>query len=353
MVSAVSKQIKKKSGYLEFIKILAMLMVLYNHRATYNLADLWITYDPRHIILQFLATACRIGVPLFFMCSGVVLLGKKESYKDIIKNRMVRILIVMVICTAIKSWNHDYSAFEIVEVFFTKLNWYLYAYVDYLLMLPFLRIIAQHTDQSMAKIYIGLVCAFYTLGGVLLHFDIYTGFVDFATIFNTSFSSYCWAVIFPLSGYFIAGVIDSVDYKELIGLLIFSGVCLAASALFVISDLRTTGGAHMDQLRVHFIYAPSLGVFCLIEWLYRVLKLDKLLRFNRAVLTISGTTFGMFIIETHSQLINYVNHWIKNSVLGLHFSPYYQGIIAVFVQFAICFCIVYILKKLPYVKKIL
>lgn len=101
---------KNKSGYLEMIKIIAIFMVLYNHRATYNLAAQWVTFDPRHVILQLLATACRIGVPLFFMCTGVVLLGKKETYKEIIKNRLTRILIVMVICTIIKAWGGSTGA---------------------------------------------------------------------------------------------------------------------------------------------------------------------------------------------------------------------------------------------------
>lgn len=353
MVSAVSKQVKKKSGYLEFIKIIAMLMVLYNHRATYNLADQWITFDLRHIILQFLATACRIGVPLFFMCSGVVLLGKNETYKDILTKRLSRMLIVMVICTVIRAWGSDFSPLTLVDVFFTKLNWYLYAYIDYLLMLPFLRSIAQHTQEATARAYMALVAFFYTISGILIFLHLYTGFIDFAPLFNSQFASICWALIFPLSGYFMTHCSEDMKTTELAGLFLLSVISLLASAVLIILDLRMTGGANMDQLRVHFVYLPSLGVFCLIDWLYKVLKLDLYPKFNAIVLTVAGTTFGMFIIETHSELMNYVNWKLSISSLATHLSPYYLGIISVFIQFVVCFCIVYLLKKLPYVKKIL
>ncbi len=353
MGTLVEKDTKRKSGYLEMIKIIAMFMVLYNHRATYNLAEQWVTYDPRHVILQLLATACRIGVPLFFMCSGVVLLGKQESYKDIVRKRLVRILIVMVICTVIKAWGSDWSGYTLADIFFTKLNWYLYAYVDYLLMLPFLRSIAQHTEESMAKIYMVLVCCYYTISGIMLFKNFYTSLIDFAPLFNSQFASICWAVIFPLSGYFLANRKEEMKKQEGIMLIVVAAASLLASALMIIWDLRTTGGVNMDQLRVHFIYVPSLAVFCVVDWCYRALKLNDHPKFNTAVITVSGTTFGMFIIETHSELLYLINNRIAISNLGQHLSSYYQGIISMIVQFVVCFCIVFVLKKLPLLKKIL
>lgn len=241
----------------------------------------------------------------------------------------------------------------LLDVFFTKLNWYLYAYVDYLLMLPFLRSIAQHTEDSLAKNYMGLVCAYYTISGVLLFFDFYTGLIDFAPLFNSQFASICWVLVFPLSGYFLTHQAVQLKKSEKIGLLLAAAASLAVSALLIIYDLRTTGGSHMDQLRVHFIYAPSLAVFCAVDWIYKALKLERYKKYNRAVFTVSGTIFGMFIIETHSQLLNLVDYRLSISSLAQHMSPYDLGIVSMLIQFAVCFCIVYILKRLPLLKQIL
>lgn len=71
---------KSRLLYLDILKILAIIMVLYNHRSTYSIAANYIGYGLKPIIIQILATLCRCGVPLFFMASGALLLRKEESF---------------------------------------------------------------------------------------------------------------------------------------------------------------------------------------------------------------------------------------------------------------------------------
>ena len=192
-----------RTFYLDFIKVLAILMVLYNHRATYTLAQTNSAINFKYILLQLLATLCRCGVPLFFMASGVLLLKKQESLAHLFKHRILRILIVMVLCTIIRAYP-DFTLHNLIEVLFTRLNWYLYAYLDYLLMLPFLRLIAKNASKAEARSFFILVMVFYTIGGCFYYFNYYTGLIEFAPIFNTQFASLCWSIIFPLMGFFIA-----------------------------------------------------------------------------------------------------------------------------------------------------
>ena len=129
---------EKRALFLDMVKVVAIFMVLYNHRYPYQIANTMTDVTVKGILIQSLATICRCGVPLFFMASGVVLLDKKETFLQLFKHRILRILIVMVICTIIRAWG-DFSLGNLLTVFFSRLNWYLYAYLDYLLMLPLIK----------------------------------------------------------------------------------------------------------------------------------------------------------------------------------------------------------------------
>lgn len=89
---------KKHDWRLDFVKIIAIIMVLYNHLYcysfifSYNVKEIGII----HYLLLIPSLLCKCGPPLFFMVSGVVLLGKNETYKKILSHRVSRILIVMI-----------------------------------------------------------------------------------------------------------------------------------------------------------------------------------------------------------------------------------------------------------------
>ena len=337
--------------FLDLIKIIAILMVLYNHRYTYTGAPDWTVWKFSHIVLQTLATLCRCGVPLFFLASGVVLLRKEESFAVILKHRLLRIFIVMILCTFIRAAG-NYSIPNLVNVFFTGLNWYLWAYFDYLLMLPFLRKIALHTSFELSRSYVILVTLFYTASGFLSWFGYYTGLIDHAPLFNTQFGSLCWAFIFPLTGYWIDKYFN--QYKPYILRFFLPGSILTvgASVYLAVTDFITTQGANQELVRVQFIFLPSCLLFCLGRILYDKLPFFRSVRVNRFLTVLSGTTFGIFLIETHANLINVINWKLSQSAIGsIH--PYLLGLISLFTQFTICAVGVYLLKKIPYVKKLL
>lgn len=121
----------------DLIRILAIFLVMYNHRETYIFYHHVPHMGLRYILSMCGAAFCKCGPPLFFMVSGALILHKKESFRRIFQHRILRILIVMVILSIlIVTLIPDSDSF--LKTFFSGLNWYLYAYIGYLLMLPFL-----------------------------------------------------------------------------------------------------------------------------------------------------------------------------------------------------------------------
>jgi surface polysaccharide O-acyltransferase-like enzyme len=55
--------------------------------------------SPFFAFYLFNAIFIKMGVPLFFMASGALLLGKEESIKKVIKSRFLRYLTVLIIAS--------------------------------------------------------------------------------------------------------------------------------------------------------------------------------------------------------------------------------------------------------------
>ena len=83
----------KKKYYLEVIRILAILMVMYNHSAAFMSFS---NQSGVEYAISFLfSMVCKGAVPLFFMVSGALLLGKNESGKDLFQKRILRMILVL------------------------------------------------------------------------------------------------------------------------------------------------------------------------------------------------------------------------------------------------------------------
>ena len=89
----------KKKVYLEWLRVLAILLVLFNHLPGFSL---FMTTDrePERALSMFIAMFTRINVPLFFMVSGAVLLGREEDCRAVLGRRALRIAAVTVLYSA-------------------------------------------------------------------------------------------------------------------------------------------------------------------------------------------------------------------------------------------------------------
>ena len=134
-------------------------------------------------------------------------------------------------------------------------------------------------------------------------------------------------------------------------LLISTVLTLFLSVYFVINDIQFNAGINTEHLRTHFIFAPSCLIFYLCKKIYEYVPLFQKNFVNNIIVTISGTTFGIFIIETHSELINYIN-WKLTPMVDL-IGPYNTGLLSIALQFTACFVITYLVRLIPFTRKIL
>ena len=138
--------------HIEIIRIIAAFLVIFNHTGSkgYFLFASYPFGTLPYFIYMSLTVFCKVAVPLFFMISGALLLKKDIPIKKIFKTKILKILIVLLIFSAIyyvRLYLLDYSKkFSILD-FLARLYqgnivvpyWYLYAYISFLIALPFLR----------------------------------------------------------------------------------------------------------------------------------------------------------------------------------------------------------------------
>ena len=85
----------KKKYYLEAVRITAVLLVMYNHSAPFM--SFATQHGVQYAVSFFLSLVCKAAVPLFYMVSGALLLGKNESFGELARKRILRIVAVIVI----------------------------------------------------------------------------------------------------------------------------------------------------------------------------------------------------------------------------------------------------------------
>ena len=141
--------------HLDILRVLSILTVIFLHGSTKgpllflqteNTAEYWISL--------FLSALIRFAVPVFFMISGALLLGKEEGIRTVYRKRVLRMSIVFLLVSAVYyAALHFREGLQLADIgaFFRAIYtepitaplWYMYAYIAALILLPFLRKLAK------------------------------------------------------------------------------------------------------------------------------------------------------------------------------------------------------------------
>ena len=165
----VSAGRKKKKLHIEFLRALCIWLVMFTHTSTAGFS-LYIERPASFFYPLYLAVPfwVKTAVPIFFMISGALLLGKEEPISTIWKKRIWRFLQVIFVFSLINYvWFYHNLPLSIpghIAKFFTLLYtsdlatayYFLYIYISFLLMLPIWRKLVKVLDEKLYLYLIGL-----------------------------------------------------------------------------------------------------------------------------------------------------------------------------------------------------
>lgn len=346
---------KNRILYLDILKILAALFVIFNHYSFVINGESYLS----KVLFTVLFTICKMAVPLFVMVSGALLLRKKTSYKEIFTKRIIRVFVPLVIVSMIYTFvyydglNFN-NIFAFIVAIFTEYDihyipywvWYLYMLMALYVMTPFLKKMLKGFKEKDYKIFFVIfliaVGIFNTIGPLSSVFgetkNINSHFTG--NLFTIAVGYYVW-------GYYISKLkLNKKNVKCAWIVLILS---LFVGMAFVNYAVYHQGFNYNDVIdwSVLFVALPSAALFLLFKYYF---KDYNNLKASKFISIISDSSFGVYL--THVFLFDYLQKlsFIKNI---LNYNTIVGCIVMVLIAFLLLSVVFYFLRKIPVFRKFL
>ena len=327
--------------YIDIIKIIACFLVIVNHTQSFMFNH---TGEYIGLYYSLFFSVCKMAVPLFIMASGALLLDKSYDFKKVFKSiyRIFIPLVFLSILIYIKTVGFsNINVLDFIKGFVSgpivTALWYLYMLIGLYLVTPFIQKMVKDFKDKDYRIFILiflLIPSFISLIRIYIPFNISPYFT--------------YAFIPNLLGYYVAGSYLSklkpkkefLIYSIIIFLVAYFGMFCSMYIPFV-----NTGelSYNLDNYIALPVILMALSFAYIVKYIFNK-KVSP-----RFISEVSKTTFGIYLIHfiANYKIYNmfFVNVLNKNVYIGVFLLE-----IATFV---ICSIIIWLLRKIPFIKKFL
>lgn len=344
---------RKESIYwIDLTRVLAIFLVVMIH-VMENIVNRWNEY-PADIqnIANFYNSLTRMSVPLFFMSSGWLLLRKSESLRDFFTKRWVKVVFPFAVWSLIYLiWGCGITLAGCKPTFISRLIfihgtyhhlWFMYPLIGLYLITPLLRLMISPDKKYLLWYFVVLWILFEPIASIA------DQFFDFRTNFAPP-------MLTEFIGFFILGyLLGEMNLSKRI--FFVSGIVWLISTLFVgISTYFLN--LHSEQFDYFFYYFLSLPVvissisgFILFRWLadHSVIATGWV---RSLIKTLAPASFGIYLVHILVlEIIDNRNPFFRiNTDIG---NPIWSIPVVSLLVFFISFLIVFLMHKIPILKKI-
>lgn len=345
---------KRDKYYLEVLRIIAICLVIYNHSAAFGVFQT--AQGMQYEISLILSLLCKVAVPIFFMISGALLLGKNESIRELFQKRILKCVLALVVisfCYYMKLFVRGEIEFSIIGFFGSILQkeiflpyWYLYAYLGFLLMLPILRPLAQNLGKG-AVCYLVVVSILFRC--ILSAVQDLTGFAMNGNLSIAPIST--TVVFFPIIGYEIERYVSEKEFSNWKVILLNSSMVPVIWLNHILAENQyIKSGVHTEEPFGLLVIIPTLLLFFDMKLLVKYKNLS--VKMKRVLSFTGDKVFGMYLLE------GFIGTGGRMDVIAKTISALCGGVIFAYIIEIICLfiiklAIVTIMKKLPLFKWIL
>ena len=297
--------------YLEIMRILACFFVIFNHtgnngfflfsQRSWGSVQFW--------LYMFASIFCKFSVPLFFAISGVLLLSQPdESMKKLWFRRIGRIAMslfvfsfiyyIVEVYTGNQEWDIPNFFIQLYENNWNFSYWYLYAYLQMLITLPFLRTLSQNLKNQY---FYYLFVLFFFFNGVLpiLQFLLWE---DKHYLNGNLKLGWLTAniVFYPLMGYFLQNRVHHIEKKGKLILIMWSVNILTIVVCCVMTYLKAkyVGECVESKSQAFHNSFSMVNTACIfLTTKYLVAKYEKKFSkwFKMAIFSMGGYIWNLFM----------------------------------------------------------
>ncbi len=351
-------KIRERKAYYDLLRVIAILCVIYNHtnKRGYYLYAFEATWILK-VIYMANAALIAVAVPIFFMISGALLLPKKEDIATIYKKRVSRMVAVLILFSIIKVCC-DYILqgnrigiqdfiLKLVTDGITPAYWYLYAYIAYLICLPFTRRLAEHMSDNEYKYLFAILLI---VEGVIPTIQLFTGIDEINGFFVIPLLHNI--IVYPLLGYYLAERVPREHYKKsgikyaLIVMIIILGFFVGTT---IYRNVPYSEFTTYDKglFNCSFTALLDVSVYYIVRTFFENAHPSD--RCIRIIQSMGQLVFGIYLIEPIVRENTLMVYDYMSALLPKYLAAWFW----VFIIFVICSVIVCFLKKLPLFRKLL
>ncbi len=337
---------KNRIIWLDILKIIACFLVIINHSGSYIFE--YTTYNPFSVLFYSIHFAlCKMGVPIFLMTTGYLLLLNTETkYKNNLK-RVFRILIPLIIMSFIAYISQN--GFHIKNFIVSFLNdpiwivfWYLYMLCGLYLILPFIRKMIRNFELVDFRNFI-IICL--VIPGIIPIIQM---------IFHISISAYftlaliSYPIVYSVAGIYLSKIELNKRNRNIAFLSFLIPIIIFTLSLYL-PFLKTKEISYLlDSCNYITTSLPALSLFYLIRYFFSNKSFKKII--ENSISQISMITFGIYLF--HFLFLIKMSKIIVIQHIFL-WNPYIGIICFQWICFIICGIITYLLRKIPIVRKFL
>ena len=345
-------RIESRKKYPDILRVLASLGVVLIH-VTANVVREYNDSNTMLEIVQMLNQFVRWSVPIFFMISGMFFLSDRKEYtmKEILKGPLAKLIIYIFV------WGFIYSVIDIYftssftwKSFFVILLriglgktgyhlWFLYSLATIYLTVPYLRILVQKMSRRQYEF---LLLLWLVLFVCVRQANSFSQMIGWESI---SFN-YTFPMITDYLGFFLLGdylnrfSFSALTKKILIlsgSLLLFIGI--GANAFFTL-EMDQGINFFTDERGIAIVFA-SVALFLMFQ------TFENKKSFG-AIRWISKYTLGIYLI--HPAIISVMDECMPVSLLEMN--PLLYTFLSGILVFSSSMLIVFVMKKIPGIKKL-
>lgn len=353
--SIKKKKNTNKKIHIEILRCIAIFFVIFNHTETRGFQLYTITNNNIfRIAYLIIAIMCKMAVPIFFMISGALLLNKEENIKTLYKKRIARIIIVIFVASFMQylyKIRHDFTGFNMltfIKTIYTKNitipYWFLYSYLGFLILLPFLRNLVKNMRREH----------YYYLFAIYIIYKIIEPVIkqNFNVDINVNLECVLLEIniICPILGHFCENTLDirKISKKIVVFATIALVVILSVGVILTISEVERTGNGKVQIYLSYGCVFVAMYTYILIKRIFYKRQLPNWI--NNIIITIGGCSFGIYLMEVNLRDIMFGKVMLK-------LTPFIKTMPACIVSIVCMICmgtvITMILKKIPLCKKLL
>lgn len=339
---------KERDYKLDLIRLVSIFLVVVIHYGNYYNRNLTDCSSFQFTIAAVYNGIARVCVPLFFMISGALMLGREITLKKLGK-RVVHFVVLLVfwtavyLCIDIFYYGINYTVSNYANLIFNCLKghlWFMYAIIALYLILPFASLLAKNATTTMKKYFFILWLVF--CGGVrILQIAFMLTGLTFTIKYPVPLVQGTYYLGFFLAGYWLREAVKN-GYRisrVLCAIVYLLSTAASITGTCIYSVLQGDYFEEFYNYREIFILIASLAAFLFIIQGKEITNE----RIRKQLAFLAPNLFGVYLIHVIPfEFINYKVHTIS-------YHPVWAIPCFSLLVFIISFVCVWIIRKIPVV----